>query len=204
MTKNDTIASYDNQELVQAYINKDKVNDHLELEVSLNGLNIKDKKLLDIGCGYGRDVNIFRKMGAIAEGVDGSSEMIKAARSMYGDYFRVIALNDLAKISDQYYDLIYCRNLLVHVPSEEVDDFFKNVKRILKTKGRFIIITKEGQGFSISTTMGKESPRKTLLHSKEKIASQLQALGMTIVGPPCTLKKKSTGGDPMFYIHAEK
>jgi SAM-dependent methyltransferase len=79
----------------------------------------KDKKVLDVGCGYGRFSDIFEKDKYL--GFDISDEMVKLARELYPDYsfermeykpikehydlvFQVISLGSMSVTEKQFFD----------------------------------------------------------------------------------------------------
>ena len=41
---------------------------------------LKDKRILDVGCGFGKDLIYFEKKGAIVYGIDASKKMIELAK----------------------------------------------------------------------------------------------------------------------------
>jgi SAM-dependent methyltransferase len=67
-------------------------------------------RVLDLGCGSGRDLNILRQAGYTAFGVDASSEMIAEAHRVFpflADKIKQDELPQLTKIPDQDCDGVY-------------------------------------------------------------------------------------------------
>ena len=81
----------------------------------------KDKKLdiLDFGCGPGRDVNVFKKMGHRPTGLDGSKEFCKIAfqQSSCPTLNQQFLSLDL---KDNSLDGVFANASLFHVPSQEL------------------------------------------------------------------------------------
>jgi len=74
-------------------------------------------KLLDIGCGYGRDVNYFRNNGLDAMGIDNSGEAIILGKEQWPDL--CLEERDIFdyQIGDKL-DIVYC-NFFIHLFLEE-------------------------------------------------------------------------------------
>ena len=99
-------------------------------------------KILDIGCGSGRDLRILHEMGFQADGVDPCEEFINFVNSQitrYGSKVFVDYLPELATIHDNSYDGILCSAVLMHLPKEELFDAIFAIRRILKEKGRLLL-----------------------------------------------------------------
>lgn len=95
-----------------------------------------DSILLDAGCGAGIETCINYKQGVkLAVGVDLSAE-IKANETVHekiiGDICRI-------PLKDKTIDIVLCRQLIEHLKYPE--KFFKEVSRVLKPKGIFILMT---------------------------------------------------------------
>lgn len=103
---------------------------------SLVPKNLKNKKLLDIGCGPGIHLKEYLKRKAEAHGVDISKEMLNLAKK--------IAPKSKLKLINSYklpfkknsFDIVTASFLLDHV--KDLDKSFKEIKRVLKPKGLFI------------------------------------------------------------------
>lgn len=92
------------------------------------------KHVLDLCCGTGRAAGAASALGAIAEGLDVSREMVGAAKAAFptvpfgvGDAEAIPKDNDL-------YDAVICSFGVMHVGSTEA--MFKEIARVLKPGGR--------------------------------------------------------------------
>lgn len=194
---------YNTEERVQAYIEKDKKwavftsNILKDLLVDLP----KSGSVLDVGCGYGRDVNTFLELGYNAFGIDDSRAMVEMAKKNYGDHFQQLSLQDLERL-ERKYDIVHCRNVLVHVPQKELMMAVTRLYDATLSQGTIILISKEGSGISITHTTG--AARETILHNKEFIAELFLKLGASLIEPPYTLPSLSANGDRLFCMRIKK
>lgn len=80
-------------------------------------------KVLDLGCGSGRDLKYFREQGFEAEGLDGSAELSRLAAEYSGCSVICCSLEDWEPAPDLY-DGIWCCAVLHHLPVAEIARFF--------------------------------------------------------------------------------
>ena len=80
-------------------------------------------RVLDLGCGSGRDLKYFREQGFEAEGLDGSAELCKLAADHSGCPVQCCSLEDWIPAPDLY-DGIWCCAVLHHLPEAEIGRFF--------------------------------------------------------------------------------
>ena len=108
--------------------------------IMLSKYAYKGDKILDLGCGNGRLIELFEGKGIEYIGVDNSEKMIEIARARYpGGKFLVIPDLNLP-FSDNSFDKVYCLAVLHHIPSDEFRlQFLNEIKRILKPGGLLIL-----------------------------------------------------------------
>ncbi len=109
----------------------------------LNNIELKNKKVLEIGCGYGSLSVYMAKKGAKVTGIDISSEAIKISKrnaSLNGQ--KIIlkqASGENISFKDQFFDLVVCCETLEHIPNyKKVID---EIIRVTKNSGNIIITT---------------------------------------------------------------
>ena len=97
-------------------------------------------KILDIGCGSGRDLCELRKMGYDAYGVDACKEFVDLVNeNLCSSVVSLATLPELANIVDKSYDGILCSAVLMHLPEEELFDASFAIRRVLKEHGRLLL-----------------------------------------------------------------
>ncbi|MEO0234873.1 MAG: class I SAM-dependent methyltransferase [candidate division WOR-3 bacterium] len=105
---------------------------------------VKDKIVLDFGCGYGYGSQILKKYAKKVVGVDLSPDVIKIAREKYGqENLEFLLIDKLEKkglmFQDKNFDVVVAFQVLEHI--ENIDLFFFEMKRILKDDGILILTT---------------------------------------------------------------
>ena len=101
-----------------------------------------EARIVDVGCGSGRDVVAFRDMGFSAEGIDASEALVRLATERLGITANVADMSDW--IADEAYDGIWCCASLMHLNEEDCERFFSNLKYNLRTGGVLYISVKTG------------------------------------------------------------
>ena len=90
--------------------------------------------ILDLGCGPGRDLKVFKDMGHLAIGLEGAARFVELARSYSGcevwqqDFLRL-------QLPGEYFDGIFANASLFHVPSQELLRVLKDLRAALKPQG---------------------------------------------------------------------
>lgn len=105
---------------------------------------LKGKKVLDAGCGVGRDINLFLKNNIDVEGIDYSEEAIKKCRTQYPDL--TFYIGDFRKINvpDEYYDGIWACASMLNISKKDLPASLQEFLRILKPGGILFASVKEG------------------------------------------------------------
>lgn len=101
-------------------------------------------KILDLGCGSGRDSKYFLSKGYEVVSVDGSIGMCHLAAKYLGKEVRNITFNELDYIDE--FDAVWACASLLHVDIEEMIDVLSKIKNALKRNGLLYASWKYGQG----------------------------------------------------------
>ena len=101
-------------------------------------------RILDAGCGSGRDARRFAELGYEVEAVDASEEMVRLARTHTGLPVGLKRLQDLD--ARDRYDGVWCCAAALHVPAAQLDDVLRRIHAALRPGGVCYVSFKEGHG----------------------------------------------------------
>ena len=90
-------------------------------------------KILDLGCGSGRDTKFFLNQGYDVEALDGSSELCKMASEYTGIEVKCMDFFDLD--DESKYDGIWACASLLHVDRERLPEILGIIKKALVSNG---------------------------------------------------------------------
>ncbi|MDD4736401.1 MAG: class I SAM-dependent methyltransferase [Kiritimatiellae bacterium] len=99
-------------------------------------------RIIDVGCGTGRDLNTLLEMGFDAIGVDPCQELLDQAAKKYPQTrqkVRVDVLPDLKTVEKGHFEGILCSSVLMHLPEELLFDSMYALRGILKPNGRLLM-----------------------------------------------------------------
>lgn len=91
------------------------------------------KKILDFGCGSGRDAKYFLESGFDVTAIDGSEELCKSASTYIGIQVKHMLFQDLNEID--CYDGIWACSSILHLPKDELIVVMNKMNRALKLGG---------------------------------------------------------------------
>jgi len=91
-------------------------------------------RILDFGCGPGRDLKAFRELSHAAIGLDGAERFVDLARAYSGCE---VWCQDFLKLNlpAEYFDGVFANASLFHVPSQELPRVLKELWATLKPGG---------------------------------------------------------------------
>lgn len=116
---------------------------------------IKPKsKILDAGCGSGRDTVFFLSKGFPVVSFDASEEMVRMSSELTGHKTLKMRFQEIEFINE--FDGVWACASLLHVSRDEIDDVIERIVRSLKTEGVFYasfkygdeVITRDGRLFN--------------------------------------------------------
>jgi len=91
-------------------------------------------RILDLGCGPGRDLKSFSELGHVAIGLEGAAELAAMARAHSGcevwqqDFLRL-------DLPERSFDGVFANAALFHVPSQELPRVLQELHAALKPRG---------------------------------------------------------------------
>ena len=121
--------SYDNSRFENTY---GQYVDYQE-RLALDSLNISPEKSLDLPCGTGRFLNYADY------GCDASKNMVKIAASHWSEKNLVCADARNLPYPDGTFDTVITMHLLMHLDDETIEQIMKEVHRVLRPGGRWIV-----------------------------------------------------------------
>ena len=104
----------------------------------------REGKILDFGCGSGRDSLYFKNKGYDVTAIDGSEEMCKIAREYTGLDVKCMNFNDFNEVHS--YDGIWACGTLCHIKRKEVLNMLIKLRNALMDNGHIFIAMKRGFG----------------------------------------------------------
>lgn len=154
--------------------------------------DVRKKKIVDIGCGGGRNLVPLAKKNADVIGVDISNEMLNYAEKFARKNFclkniKLIQANGWETgLPSNTSDFVLVVGILEHVPNKYRKLILKEVKRILKPKGKSCIVINNKKSIFLSQIpkwikpTQKSSGYFSELIDSKKIISYLKKLGFKV------------------------
>lgn len=99
---------------------------------------LSKSRLLDIGCGYGKDLEHFYRQGCEVYGIDISSEMLKLARERVPQAQLDQSSFENLPYEKGYFDFVFSRYAIQH--SHNVEGVLKETHRVLKSGGDLVFL----------------------------------------------------------------
>ena len=103
----------------------------------------KGGKILDLGCGSGRDSMNFMKLGYEVTAVDGSKELAKKASALLGKEVIASTFEEL-ELKEKFHGIWACASLL-HIKREDLKIVLNNLYNNLDDNGVFYMSFKYGE-----------------------------------------------------------
>lgn len=100
-------------------------------------------RILDAGCGSGRDARAFLDAGYEVVAIDASRGMAEQARKRLGVEVEVMRFEEMS-FREEFDGIWACASLL-HVPSEDLPDVLERMRRALKPGGTLYLSFKCGE-----------------------------------------------------------
>ena len=102
--------------------------------------NLTGKRLLDIGCGEGNDLNYFKGLGAEIYGIDINATAVRIAQDRFALGEQNIKATNASTLNfpDSTFDVVTSNYVLQSI--EELEPVFKEIDRVLKPGGEFVFL----------------------------------------------------------------
>lgn len=128
-------------------------------------------RILDLGCGPGRDLAAFRDMGHEAVGLEGSVELCRIAREISGGevWHQDFLAMDLPEAG---FDGVFANASLFHVPTQELPRILQQIGGCLRPGGVLFSSNPRGENEE-----GWQGARYGVFHDLERWRRYLDAAG---------------------------
>jgi SAM-dependent methyltransferase len=111
-------------------------------------------RILDLGCGPGRDVAYFHALGHQVVGLDGAARFVEMARRLTGCEILHQDFLDLS-LQEERFDGIFANASLFHVPMSELDRVLGQLHAALASRGVLFASNPHGQGRNFERFSGE-------------------------------------------------
>lgn len=139
-------------------------------------------RVLDIGCGPGRDSLCLKSHGAVVIGADLSTAMLQLAQSK--------GLRDLSQMNmlhlglrARFFDGVWCNAALLHLPKETAPRALVEFQRVLVPGGIFFVAVQEGtsEGYEPVSYVDEPLQRFFSRYQGEELKAMLRQTGFDVV-----------------------
>ena len=146
---------------------------------------IQGKKVLDIGCGAGRDAAMLIENGFDYTGIDASKGMLKVAsrrvprgKLMKMDFYKL-------KFPDAIFDGFWASASFLHVPKADVEKVILEAKRVIRPGGIGFISMKQkttlDEGIIKDGRYGTPAARYFSFYEKNEFKKKLLDSGLKVI-----------------------
>ena len=147
----------------------------------------------DIGCGFGRVIDVLHKLGLSRYiGIDPCTELIELARARYPtNDFRLGTILDLPSVVSEQCDAFLASWSLMHIGRSNIDRNLASIRKVLKPGAAGLILTAYGDRDNVATHrtlpfLPKGHRFLMVEWELETLAPHLEKAGFTIVDPTGT------------------
>ncbi len=161
-------------------------------------------KVLDAGCGYGKELKLFVDAGYNVTGIDLSAGMLEQSKKNVPG--AKLAQMDVRKLNfpKDAFDAVWCHTVLLHLPPTEAKKAIKEFYRVLKNGGILFASAKKAEN---SQGMTKEDikglPRWFQYYTKEEFLDLFQSTGFNIIETMIFNERERYGADKRDLMFIE-
>lgn len=139
-------------------------------------------RVLDAGCGSGRDANYFGSKGFMVTGIDLSDTLLSYAKETAHANARFLKM-DLRDIDlHESYDGIWACASLLHLTRKEFLPVLRNFQHMLAPGGILFLLLKEGTGDQMITSGTIEGDTRFFTYyTREEIRTSLEEAGLKVL-----------------------
>jgi len=187
-----TIAYYDQNS--EAFAERAFCRDMREFQTAFLEQVREGGRILDAGCGPGRDTREFLRRGYVVSAIDASSEMVRLCRENTGVPAVQLRMEEIE--GQAIYDGVWARASLLHVPRIDLPDVMGRLRDVLSPGGAFYGSFQQGTGERLD-----EQGRLYSDMSEAGLRSVLDEAGLEVVRVWATVDEDRGPGHP-DWVHA--
>ena len=136
-------------------------------------------KVLDAGCGYGKELKLFAEAGYEVTGIDYSRGMLEQAKkAVPGVKLAQMDVRNLG-LAPETFDAVWCNAVLIHLRSEDAQKALKEFRRVLKPNGVLYVLVRKSDDDEpkIVTEQIKGMPRLFHYYTEEELRGLVEGAG---------------------------
>ena len=133
-------------------------------------------RILDLGCGAGRDVGHFTQLGMLAQGTDLSLGLLREAQRRAPAPYTQADMRALPYAANSF-DGIWMSASLLHIPKPQGLKVLQEAGRLLVPGGVLYVSVKQGEGEEWET---REGPRLFVYYRPDELTALIEQAGMQI------------------------
>ncbi len=140
-------------------------------------------RLLDVGCGSGLRLKVFREEGIAAEGTEVSDRLLRYANERLGLPVRKMELEELEGLEERF-DVVTLYSVLEHIPEPRL--FLRVALRLIRSGGLLVVRVPMRNAF-LARLLGarhiiyREAPRHVWIPSAPGFEDGVRAEGATMI-----------------------
>jgi len=144
--------------------------------------NLNGQKILDIGCGPGRDAKYFSEHGLDVTGIDLASNFLKmASNHVPTAKFTQMDMRELDFPENSFDGIWVCASFL-HVPKRDAKNTLLKFRRVLRTGGLIFITVKAGTGEKfIQTEKHKDQTKFFVFYGVNEFKNLIESCNFKIL-----------------------
>jgi ubiquinone/menaquinone biosynthesis C-methylase UbiE len=161
-------------------------------------------RILDVGCGNGKDTAYLMAKGATVVGIDYSSQMLQEAKShVQNGIFLLMDMRNL-EFPNNTFDGVWANGCIYHVPKVELGQVLKEVIRVLRPLGILSFNAKAGTGEGLEDNPKSFAggPRFYAYYTISEIKERLKEAGLEVIEAKNYPQK--IFNEKIFHIWARK
>jgi len=141
----------------------------------------KGGKILDLGCGPGRDAKIFSEKGFKVVGIDLSGQMVLKAKKIAPlAEFRMMGFMNI-RFNPGYFDAVWFEAGLLCVEKKNAAQLLNDINKILADKGILYMSIKEGMGEGFEHDRRYNHEKFYAYYQEEEVRKLLTDAGFGII-----------------------